>query len=144
MNPTLTSWASEHRAFPQPCPALPAPVRILLVEDDEDDHILIRDLLEEMGTPTCALEWARTFEAGLQLIHEHRHDLYILDYRLGAHTGIELLRAGMASDPYITVLLLPGSGGELVAAEALRLGAADYMPKSLMSCCWCSASDRRN
>ena len=130
MNPTWTSWPSEHLASPQ---AGPAPIRILLVEDDEDDHILIRDLLEEMGTPTCALEWARTFEAGLQLIHEHRHDLYVLDYRLGAHTGIDLLRAGMASDPYITVLLLPGSGGELVAAEALRLGAADYMPKSLMS-----------
>ena len=72
----------------------PAPIRILLVEDDEDDHILIRDTLEEMGTPTCFLEWARTYEAGLQLIHEHRHDLYVFDYRLGAHTGIDLLPAG--------------------------------------------------
>lgn len=130
MNPTLTSWPSEHLASPQ---ADPAPIRILLVEDDEDDHILIRDTLEEMGTPTCFLEWARTYEAGLQLIHEHRHDLYVFDYRLGAHTGIDLLRAGKASDPYITILLLTGSGGELVAAEALRLGAADYMPKSLLS-----------
>ena len=130
MNPTLTSWPSEHMASPQ---ADPAPIRILLVEDDEDDHILIRDTLEEMGTPTCFLEWARTYEAGLQLIHEHRHDLYVFDYRLGAHTGIDLLRAGKASDPNITILLLTGSGGELVAAEALRLGAADYMPKSLLS-----------
>jgi len=120
-------------ASPQTSLALPSPVRILLVEDDPDDHILIRDTLEEMGTPTCSLEWASTYETGLQLIHEHRHDLYVLDYRLGAHSGIDLLRAGKASDPYITILLLPGSGGELVAAEALRLGAADYMPKSLMS-----------
>ena len=130
MNPTLTSWPSEHMASPQ---AGPAPIRILLVEDDEDDHILIRDTFEEMGAPTCFLEWARTYEAGLQLIHEHRHDLYVFDYRLGAHTGIDLLRAGKASDPYITILLLTGSGGELVAAEALRLGAADYMPKNLLS-----------
>jgi len=133
MTTTRTNFPSEHMALPQTYPSLSDQLRILLVEDDEDDHILIRDTLGEMDPPPCVLEWARSYEAGLQLINEHHHDLYIFDYRLGAHTGIDLLRTNIANDNLIPTLLLTGSGGELVAAEALRVGASDYMPKSLMS-----------
>ena len=133
MNTSLISWPSGHMASLKTCPSLPDQIRILLVEDDEDDHFLVRDTLEEIESPICSLEWAATYETGLQLIHEHRHDLYIFDYRLGIHTGIELLQAGKANDGHIPIILLTGSGGELVAAEALRLGASDYITKSLMS-----------
>ncbi len=133
MNTPLIPWLSENVVSPQSCPSLPEPIRILLVEDDEDDHILFRDILAEMGGPPCSLEWAKTYQAGLELIHEHRHDLYVLDYNLGAHTGLDLLQAAKASNHQITILLLTGSGGELVAAEALRLGATDYMTKNLIS-----------
>jgi two-component system, sensor histidine kinase and response regulator len=108
-------------------------IRILLVEDDEDDYILTRDALEEISTPSCSLDWAPTFETGLDLVNQHRHDLYLFDYRLGAHTGLELLRQGIAAGCENPIILLTGSGGELVAAEALRLGAADYMTKNLMT-----------
>ena len=113
--------------------AYPDRIKILLVEDDEDDYILTRDAVKEMKNPACDLEWASTFETGLQIFHQHRHDLYLFDFRLGVHTGLDLLRIGAASENHAPIILLTGSGGELVAAEALRLGAADYMTKSLLS-----------
>jgi len=103
------------------------------VEDDEDDYILTRETIAEMQHPACSLEWASTFEAGLELFHQHRHDLYLFDFRLGIHTGIELLRLCMKTDNHAPIILLTGSGGELVAVEALRLGAADYVTKGMMS-----------
>ncbi|MDT7043639.1 hybrid sensor histidine kinase/response regulator [Candidatus Nitronereus thalassa] len=108
-------------------------IRILLVEDDEDDYILTRDALAEISSPLCSLDWAPTFETGLDLVNQDRHDLYLFDYRLGVRTGLELLRQGIAQGCDSPIILLTGSGGELVAAEALRLGAADYMTKNLMT-----------
>lgn len=124
---TDTPQSSQDYSF------LPDQIRVLLVEDDEEDYILTRDLLEEMGTPTCALDWASTFEAGLKLVNEHRHDLYLFDFRLGARTGLDLLRAAIEAGESAPIMLMTGAGGELVAVEALRLGAADYFPKNLMS-----------
>ena len=109
------------------------PINVLLVEDDEDDYILTRDIMAEMQQPACHLEWASTFEAGLHILQQQRHDLYLFDFRLGTKTGLDLLRIGMASGCHAPIILLTGSGGELVAVEALRLGAADYITKSLMS-----------
>ncbi len=133
MNALLTPRPTEIISPPQACPTPPDRIRILLVEDDEDDYILFRDTVEEMGAPACTLEWTSTYEDGLRLLHERRHDLYVFDFRLGTRTGLDLLRAHVATDNDTPVLLLTGSGGELVAAEALRLGATDYMTKSLLS-----------
>lgn len=115
------------------CPAPHDPINILLVEDDEDDYFLTRENLADIDNPVCSLEWAPTFEAGLQLLRQQRHDVYLFDYRLGSHTGLELLQRCREEGNAAPIILLTGSGGELVAAEALRLGVSDYMTKSLMS-----------
>ena len=133
MNAAVTQDQIDSSSFYEHGLSPPEPIRILLVEDDEDDYILTRDTLMEMGSPICTLDWASTYEAGFELFHQHRHDLYFFDFRLGVRTGLDLLRAARATDEYAPIMLLTGSGGELIAAEALRLGAADYLPKSLMS-----------
>src|SRR5688572_18463876 len=83
-------------------------IRILCVEDDEDDFVLIRDALSDFKHITFQLEWVRTFEEGLLAILSNAHDLCMLDYQLGAHTGVELLRRARAGGSRVPILLLTG------------------------------------
>ncbi len=75
------------------------PIRLLLVEDDEDDYLITRDLLSSQSRARFQIEWRADFDEALAIIRERRHDVYLVDYRLGARTGLELVRAGFASRP---------------------------------------------
>ena len=69
------------------------PVRVLLVDDDEDDYLLTRDLLAEIpGERVPAGLGRRLRRPGSTAVCAGEHDVYLLDYRLGAKTGLELLR----------------------------------------------------
>jgi signal transduction histidine kinase len=70
-----------------------------------------------------------TYEAGLETIRRASHDVYLLDYRLGARDGLELLRDAIACGCRAPVILLTGQGDEEVDREAMRAGAADYLVK---------------
>ena len=84
---------------------MPSNIKVLLVEDDEDDFIITRDLLAEIRGREFVLDWAKTYEKGLELMVLNRHDVCLVDYRLGAHNGVELLRA--AIERVQDFLLLP-------------------------------------
>jgi two-component system, cell cycle sensor histidine kinase and response regulator CckA len=105
-------------------------VRVLLVEDDEDDFILARDLFKEIPGERFDVEWAQTFEAGLEALLRNQHDVCLLDYRLGAHTGLELLRTAIAKGCPAPIILLTGLGERKIDLEAMQAGAADYLVKS--------------
>jgi signal transduction histidine kinase len=104
-------------------------VRVLLVEDDEDDYVLTRDLLEEVKGQRFALEWADGFQAGLQAARRREHDVCLIDYRLGGATGLDLLRQLIAEGCPAPLILLTGQADRDVDLEAMRAGAADYLTK---------------
>ncbi|HYQ37788.1 MAG TPA: hypothetical protein VER09_02490, partial [Pseudomonas sp.] len=64
------------------------PLHLLLIEDDEDDFLIIRDLLAEAGNLHYVLDWVDSFERGLSAIDSGAHDLYLVDNRLGADSGL--------------------------------------------------------
>ena len=106
-----------------------APIRVLLVEDDQDDCLLIRDMLNEIKGRTFELDWANTYASGLDAILRTQHDIYLLDYRLGAATGLDLLRAAVAGGSTAPLILITGEGDESIDLDAMRAGAADYLMK---------------
>ena len=73
------------------------PVRVLLVEDDQDDYLLTRELFGELPAGAYHLDRVATFDDAVLAIEDCRHDLYLIDYRLGPHTGLELLAKARAS-----------------------------------------------
>ena len=107
-------------------------IRILLVDDDEDDHLLTRDLLNET-TLTPTLEWASSFETGRDRINRAAHDVYLIDYRLGESDGLELLRHALARGISAPLIILTGAGDREVDMKALKMGAADYLVKGRLS-----------
>jgi len=109
------------------------PLRVLLVDDDEDDYFITADLLSEIEGPKFDLEWVSTYEEALELMGRHQHDVYLVDYRLGGQTGLELLRAAVASGCQAPIIMLTGQGDHEVDLEAMRTGAADYLVKGQIS-----------
>jgi signal transduction histidine kinase len=105
------------------------PLRILLVEDDPDDYLLTRELLEEIPGSKIALDWAKSFEEGIAGIERCEHDVYVVDYRLGKSDGLALLRKAFLHGCRAPIILLTGEGDRDLALRALEAGAADYLIK---------------
>jgi two-component system, sensor histidine kinase and response regulator len=100
-----------------------------LIDDDQDDYLIIRNLLGRIPQSPFKLEWVSSFDEAHRAIGEKRHDIYLVDYRLGADDGIELLEQFdliQRPEPFI---ILTGAGDERVEREAMRMGAADYLVK---------------
>ena len=108
-------------------------ISVLLVEDDEDDFILTRDLLGDVPGVGYSLEWVRSYDAALEVLEQGRHDVYLFDYRLGERTGLELLGACSAKGIDIPVILLTGQGDRETDLQAMKAGAADYLVKGDVS-----------
>jgi two-component sensor histidine kinase len=108
-------------------------VRVLLVDDDEDDYVIARDLLSVVTTPRCELEWRSTFDEGLATMLENRHDVYLLDYGLGAKNGIELIVAAVQQGVTGPVLLLTAHDDSELDVLAAAAGATDYLVKGHMT-----------
>jgi two-component system, cell cycle sensor histidine kinase and response regulator CckA len=105
-------------------------VKVLLVEDDEDDFVLAQDLFSEMPGQRFALDWERSFDAGLKAMTLNQHDVCLVDYRLGARNGVDLLRAAIEGGCQSPIILLTGAGEHEVDVEAMQAGAADYLVKA--------------
>jgi len=104
-------------------------VRVLLVEDDEDDFVLTGDLLAESRRTTFVLDWVPSFEAALEAIARDDHDVVLVDFRLGEHDGLELLRHARHIGVGAPLILLTGQGDGDIDLAAMRAGAADYLVK---------------
>jgi PAS domain S-box-containing protein len=105
------------------------PLKVLLVEDDEDDFILAKGLFSEMQGRRCLVEWMKTFATGLETMARNQHDVCLVDYRLGAENGITLLRAALECGCKAPIILLTGQGEHEIDLEAMKAGAADYLVK---------------
>lgn len=105
-------------------------IKLLLVEDDEDDYIITQGLIADLKGRAFTLDWVRTYEAGLRAMTENRHDVCLLDYRLGAHDGLELMSKAIAGGCQSPIILLTGMGEHEVDVAAMKAGAADYLVKS--------------
>ncbi len=108
---------------------LKGPLKVLLIEDDPDDHVILRDSLTDISKERYALTWVSTFRDGLLQIDRHDYDVCLLDYCLGAHDGLEILHeAGRKGWP-VPIIFLTGQGEYHVDVQAMRAGASDYLVK---------------
>ena len=106
-----------------------ATVRVLLVDDDEDDYVITRNLISDIKDRRYQLEWVDGYDAALAAVHRHEHDICLLDYRLGGRTGLELLRESNSLNDRLPIILLTGQGDHEIDIESMEAGAADYLIK---------------
>jgi signal transduction histidine kinase len=107
-----------------------APVRVLLVDDDEDEYVLTSHRFAEIPEAHFALDWAADYDAARDAFARQAHDVYLIDYRLGARSGLDLLAEPSVVACKRPVIVLTGQGSREVDIEAMRLGATSYLVKT--------------
>ena len=112
--------------------AMAPPTRILLVDDDEDVSFLVRDHLEDVGED-LELEWAPTFEAGMQALEGRPFDACLLDQHLGARTGLQFLEELRGRGSTLPVILLTSEESLDLDRQASRAGACDFLVKAYLT-----------
>lgn len=103
--------------------------RILIVDDDEDDFFLTSELIKNIPSSGFTINWCYSYKEALEQMINKRHDLYFIDYLLGAKTGLDLLKEAIAAGVEEPIILLTGKGNQTVDIEAMRVGAMDYLVK---------------
>ena len=112
---------------------MPDRTRILLVDDDEDDYIITRDIIDDIPGRNYVLDWTGSFSEALDIIAERRHDIYLVDFRLGAHDGLELIKEALKHGYTAPFILLTGQSDRETDEKAMRAGAMDYLVKGTIS-----------
>jgi PAS domain S-box-containing protein len=106
------------------------PTRILIVEDDEDDFLIIEACIKDIPDKEFLIDWCYDYDEALERIREGRYDIYFVDYLLGEKTGLELLQEAISMGCEDPLVLLTGIGNRNVDVQAMTIGAVDYLVKS--------------
>jgi diguanylate cyclase (GGDEF)-like protein/PAS domain S-box-containing protein len=105
-------------------------IRVLVIDDDQEDFLILRDLLADFPLGRYRLDWVGTLAEGVEALRASSHDVYLVDYLLGPDNGLDLVRLAVAErSAHRPVILLTGHGNAEVDREAMAAGAADYLVK---------------
>lgn len=104
----------------------PAPVTVLIVDDENSTRTLCRDVVAESGLRT---RLASTTEQALEILDQFPVDIVITDLRVPEMGGLELLKRVRETYQRTAVIVLTQYGTIESAVEATRMGAADYVTK---------------
>jgi PAS domain S-box-containing protein len=108
-------------------------VKILIVDDDEDDFIITSEYIKHIPATEYVTDWCPRYADALQHMINRDYDLYFVDYRLGAKSGVELLQEALENNCEEPIILLTGKGNYEVDIKAMQLGAVDYLIKTELS-----------
>ena len=102
------------------------PVRILLLEDDDDLRFVLSQLLEAEG---YAVEAASRGEEAVRLASQNPFDLVVADIRMEGLDGLDALAGVKEHQPDVRALVVTGYSTEADSIRAIRLGVGDYLKK---------------
>ncbi|HSV86636.1 MAG TPA: response regulator [Levilinea sp.] len=103
---------------------------ILLVEDDEEDYLLVKNYLQVTRGHDIQLDWALSYAEGVRKIAARRYDVALIDYNLGDQNGLDLTRAVRQQGNNLPIILFTGHGNYEIDLLAMKAGVTDYMSKS--------------
>ena len=105
-------------------------IRILIVDDDEDDFFIISNYITSIEGCRFQIDWCREYHEAVNRITENSYHIYFVDYRLGNQNGLHILEKVAALPFHCPVVLLTGKGNKAIDIEAMKMGATDYLIKS--------------
>lgn len=105
-------------------------IEVLLVDDSDLDYNLMRRYFTRTSLGVYHTTWAPSYERGFAGARTGDYDICLLDFRLGARTGLDFLRDMVKESIAMPVILLTGQGDTALAIEAMKLGALDYLDKN--------------
>jgi len=105
-------------------------VKILIVDDDQDDFFITGEYIKHIPGSSYQVDWCPRYDDALQHMLARHYNLYLVDYRLGAKSGVDLLQDALNAHCEEPIILLTGKGNYEVDKQAMQLGAVDYLVKT--------------
>jgi len=105
-------------------------IRLLIIDDDEDDYLITSEYISRITSVKFLTHWCANYEKAIGEMKAAKYDIYLVDYRLGAKTGVDFLKEAHLAQCEEPIILLTGKGNISVDIEAMQLGAVDYLIKS--------------
>ena len=104
-------------------------MHVMLVEDSPGDARLVEEMLKEATEPPLTFDWQCSLATALPRLAEEYFDIVLLDLGLPDSQGMDTLLRTRQSAPHVPIVILTGFDDEERAAQALKLGAQDYLVK---------------
>ena len=109
------------------------PIKILLIEDDPDDELIVRVSLTQAKWAKFVLEWAERLSTGLDRLGRGGIDVVLLDLSLPDSSGTETFYQVRAQALDLPIVVLTGLEDEVLGAELIREGGQDYLVKGQLN-----------
>ena len=104
-------------------------VKILYIEDNEDDYLILHSIMGKIPDSPYALENADSIQKALDYLLREKTDLIFLDLGLPGYSGKEGYGKLVAQFPNVPVIIMSGNEDKNVAYELITLGAEDFFIK---------------
>lgn len=104
-------------------------VKVLIIDDDEDDFVIMSHYLSKIQTEEYDVYWCNDYDFAEQEILKGEHDIYLIDHFLGKGEGIEIIEKIRARNILKPMILLTGSSDYSVDEKAMAKGASDFLVK---------------
>lgn len=110
----------------------PAPetIRLLLVEDDHQDHSLLRDLLDVVPDVSFSIDWAKDMATGRDRLGQDHFDVCLIDQNLPDGIGLELLEYRATQGLPVPVIMMAEQSSRSLDRQAMALGASGFLDKN--------------
>ncbi len=107
-------------------------IRIIIIDDDKIIRVAVKRTLEKSGN-NFIVDEAADSSVIIDVLGKKKFDCIIVDFFLTDTTGLDLIKKLKELRINTPVIMLTGQGDELVAVKAMKAGAYDYLPKSILS-----------
>ena len=104
-------------------------IHALVIEDDPDDILLLKDALADVGAGKIKLDSMDRLSRGLIQLGGQNYDVLLLDLNLPDSRGLDTLNTTVKSFPRLPIVVLSGLADDIITVEAVRRGAQDYLVK---------------
>jgi diguanylate cyclase (GGDEF)-like protein len=105
------------------------PVRILLIDEDQEEYALIGQLLSAIGSRSYELTWCRQPEHALEAILSDLHDVVLLDFQKNRQGSQAILTKAVQQGTNRPIIVMTEELDRNVDRDAIRSGASDYLLK---------------
>lgn len=110
-----------------------SPIRVLVVEDNAEDRDRIARLMAAAQTAQYCVTYAYDYEQAEVALDRADHDICLLDYQLGAKTGLDLLNSAAARCFTGPIVVLTGNDNYDIDLAVMKAGAVDFLSKSSLT-----------
>ncbi len=105
------------------------PIKLLLIEDNIGDSVIIRKMLDESENTTFELTHTQRLKNGLKHLETEKFDIILLDLGLPDSEGFKSFKITLKKHPEIPIIILTGLGDEEIGIKTIKYGAQDYLVK---------------